>query len=186
MRVCKRDRRGDRRSLRSSCATAGSSGPRTACAPQLARPHEQNRMLREEAGGTASRRAERDGRSRFAARAAKDAQGEEPASRRQSPARGFADAGGGSGRSANGSEAGDAPPATNSTRSRQCGADRGRSGADRLPDEASWAGLRPAADLAVAARAQDAQVARPEAGAPLPRNAPHVGKRQDGRDGKQR
>ena len=30
---------------------------------------------------------------------------------------------------------------------------------------------------------QDAQVARPEAGAPLPRSAPHVGKRQDTRDG---
>ena len=42
--------------------------------------------------------------------------------------------------------------ATNSTRDRQRGALRGRSGADCLPDEASWAGLRPAADLAVAAR----------------------------------
>ena len=42
--------------------------------------------------------------------------------------------------------------ATNSTRDRQRGALRGRSGADRFLDEASWAGLRPAADLAVAAR----------------------------------
>ena len=42
--------------------------------------------------------------------------------------------------------------ATNSTRSRQRGALRGRSGAERLPGVANWAGLRPAADLAVAAR----------------------------------
>ena len=77
--------------------------------------------------------------------------------RRRRPARGFADAGGGSGRPANGSEAEDGPQgrradATNSTSSRQRGALRGRSGADRLPDEAGWAGLRPAADLTVAAR----------------------------------
>ena len=117
----------------------------------------QSRTLREERAGRPSAERRETGGRGSAHASAKDARGEEPAPRRRSHARGFADAGGGSGRTANGSEAEDGPQArrrdaTNSTRDRQRGALRGRSGADRLPDAASWAGLRPAADLAVAAR----------------------------------
>ena len=112
--------------------------------------------LREErAGRPSAERRETGGLG--SPHATRRARGARSRIRRRSPARGFADAGGGSGRPANGSEAEGGPQArrrdaTNSTRSRQRGALRGRSGADCLPDEASWAGLRPAADLAVAAR----------------------------------
>ena len=152
MRFRKREHRGDRRSLRFSRATVGSSGPR---ATGIASQHRTRRCVRSGRDGQApsgERRADAVRRTRREGRAGRGA-GIAATKHRTS----FADAGGGSGRPANGSEAEDGPQgrradATNSTRSRQRGALRGRSGADRLPDEASWAGLRPAADLAVAAR----------------------------------
>ena len=62
-------------------------------------------------------------------------------------------------------------------KSDRCRPDRRRLAPPRLPTSDSSAFS--AAGLPV----HDAQVARPEAGAPLPRSAPHVGKRQDTRDG---
>ena len=62
-------------------------------------------------------------------------------------------------------------------KSERCRPDRLRRAPPCLP--VSVASAFSAAGLPV----QDAQVARPEAGAPLPRSAPHVGKRQDTRAG---
>ena len=78
-----------------------------------------------------------------------------------------------------------------SLKSDRCRLDRLRLAPPRLPisDSSALSAPRIAAPSGCFAGgyaglpAQDAQVARPEAGAPLPRNAPHVGKRQDACDG---
>ena len=208
MRLIKRDHRGDRRSLRSSRATVGSSGPRAACAAasresavirwwqkegrdiimvpwtRVDRPHRTGKALREErAGRPSAERREAGGR------------GSAHALRRT--------------RGARSRLRGDEAPHGDS-RMRAAGADARRTAArPRTARKAEGPTRRTRPGIANAARfgaaagrtacrtrrvgqdcglrltsrsphdRQDAQVARPEAGAPLPRSAPHVGKRKD-------
>ena len=207
MRVRKREHEGDRRSLRSSRATVGSSGPRAACAAasresaSVKRGQEtgnhgfrdegqaaQNRTLREErAGRPSAERRETGGRgSAHAPRRTRGA---------RSRLRGDEATHGDSRMRAAGADARRTAARPRTARKREGATRRTRPGIANAARFGAAAGrtacrtrrVGQGCGLRLTSRSphgrQGAQVARPEAGAPLPRSTPHVGKRQDVHDG---